>query len=346
MRRYLRGLDRELRLRQGLLARPLRTIYVGGGSPTFLDEDLLARLLEMLAPLSAQVREYTVETNPADLDRAKARRLAEAGVNRLSVGAQSFRGRDLAWLGRRHRAGQVERTMETAREAGITNLGLDLIYALGGQSMADWSATLDAAVRLAPKHISCYCLSVDPGTLLERQVEQGQVELPEESLQEEMYFRGRKLLLQAGYDQYELSNFCREGFESRHNLTYWANASYLGLGPAAASYTDGVRRSTCADLESYCLALKARREPACSCESLAGRAHLAETVMLQLRRTAGIDREAFAVRFGVDVVKAFEGVVCKHVKLGTIEVDSQRLRLSPGSYFVADAVMADFLADL
>jgi oxygen-independent coproporphyrinogen-3 oxidase len=332
-------------LRGGVLRRPAQTLYVGGGSPTCLESPWLARLLALLAEVGLEVREYTFETNPADLDERRAAMLAEAGVNRLSVGAQSFVDTELAWLGRRHRGRQIGASLARARRAGIGNLSLDLIYGFPGQGLDSWQVSLAEAVALEPEHISCYCLSLDETARLSQEVRLGQVQLPADTLQEEMYFLAVEALGQAGYEAYELSNFARDGHRSEHNQVYWRNEGYVGLGPSAASYIFGRRSTTCADVGVYVESLLGGSEAPAEAEMLVGRAHMAETVMLLLRMREGIDRRAFAERFGVDVAEAFASTVRRHQELGTIELREDRLRLVRGAWFVADAVLADFLAE-
>ncbi len=342
---YLQALEAEMSLRGGVLSRPAGTLYVGGGSPTCLEAEHLGRLLALLAGPGREVREYTFETNPADLDDLRAQMLAEAGVNRLSVGAQSFVDTELAWLGRRHCGRQIGESLARARHWGIGNLSLDLIYGFPGQGLDSWRVSLGEAIALEPAHISCYCLSLDESARLSEQVRLGQVELPADTLQEEMYFLAVEVLSDAGYDPYELSNFARGGARSEHNQVYWRNEGYVGLGPWAASYVFGRRSTTCADLEVYIESLLGGTEPPSRSEELVGRAHMAETVMLLLRMRDGIDRRAFADRFGVDVAEAFGETVGRHKSLGTIELTEDGLRIARSAWFVADSVMADFLAE-
>ncbi len=335
----------ELRQRRDQLALPVETIYVGGGTPTALPEELLGRLLEALAACLDPGGEFSVEANPATVDAALARRLVDAGVNRVSLGAQSFRDDELAWLGRIHRAGRTARAVEALVSAGLTNVGLDLIYALPGQTVEQFQGSLVAATELAVTHVSCYALSYDAPSVLWADLQAGRVEPLADEIQEGMYHRAREILVRAGLGQYELSNFARPGLASRHNQVYWRNEAYVGLGPGAASFLAGLRSTNTTDLQTYCDRIGRSRPATEESERLTGRAAMAEALMLQLRLCEGVDRAGFARRWGPDPVAAFARSVDKHVRGGALRLDPRSLRLCPEAYFTADTVLADILAE-
>jgi oxygen-independent coproporphyrinogen-3 oxidase len=201
-------------------------------------------------------------------------------------------------------------------------------------------------VDLDVSHVSCYALSYDDGTPLQRDVQAGREQPMPDEMQEALYDMAVEVLSQAGFEHYELSNFARASRASRHNQVYWRNEACLGVGPAAASYVNGVRSVTCEDLGVYVDCLWSGRLAPAASERLTGRAHMGETVMLALRLIEGIDREAFARRFGLDVVEAFPASVGRHLGWGSIELTERRLRLARSAFFVADAVLADFLSEV
>ena len=235
---YLAALACELR--QAATPAEPETVYLGGGTPSLLGGDGLERLAALLG-LGRRPVEFTLEANPDDVTSANARAWVRAGVNRLSLGAQSFDDRVLAWMHRTHRAARIGEAVRTARDAGIGNLSLDLIFALPASHGRDWLADLDAAVALAPDHISLYGLTVEPGTPLFRQVDRGEAAVADEQRYADEYLQAHGRLAEAGFRFYEVSNAARPGREAVHNRAYWTLAPYLGLGPSAHSF-DGVTR--------------------------------------------------------------------------------------------------------
>jgi len=213
------------------------TAYVGGGSPTALPAGQLIGLVRRIAEWFPQVEEFTVECNPGQVDAELLAGLRRAGVNRLSFGAQSFRAAELELLGRGHTVAEIGRAVELARQAGFGNVGLDLIFALPGSTLADWRYSVDAALGLGVQHISAYSLSFEPGTVFDAWRRSGRLAPVDEELDRAMYEWAIERLGQAGLEQYEISNFARPGFECRHNLGCWANRPYVGIGPGAASST-------------------------------------------------------------------------------------------------------------
>ena len=231
----------------------IATIFFGGGTPSLLPTEAMERLLKELLD-SGRVRadaEITMEANPGTVSPDKLRRLRRAGVNRLSLGAQSFSDVLLRSLGRIHRALDIAGAVSMARDAGFDNLNLDLMYALPGQSMAQWSETLARAVSLPIRHISAYSLIVEPGTEMERRVECGEAHIPDDDLVNGMQRMAVQRLAEHGLARYEISNFAVPGYESRHNLTYWQDGDYLGLGSAAHSLVENERFSNPPELARY-----------------------------------------------------------------------------------------------
>src|SRR3989475_145296 len=236
-----------------LRGRTVETIYFGGGTPTTLSSGQLLSILEACRRTFVvdTAAEVSIEANPASVEEPFLRALRKGGCNRLSLGAQSFDDAELKAANTPHTAEQIERAVRAARRAGCANLNLDLIYGLPGQSLTRWRANLDAAIALAPEHLAFYGLTIEEGTQFHRQGGGGHLDLPDEDAVAGKYQEGRNRLRAAGYLQYEVSNFARQGHACRHNLGYWTDREWLGFGPSAHSYLDGARFSAVASLEEY-----------------------------------------------------------------------------------------------
>lgn len=334
---YVDGLARELAIRPvgGGAAWELDTLYFGGGTPSRLGA---AGIPAAIAAVRAHAQlagdaEVTIEANPEDVTPEAAAAWAAAGVNRLSLGSQSFDDGVLAWMHRTHDAGQIARAVAAAREAGIGNLSLDLIFALPEKLGRDWARDLDAALALAPDHVSLYGLTVEPHTPLARWRERGQVhDAPEERYEAE-FLLAHERMTAAGFEHYEVSNFGRPGRHSRHNASYWSGVSYAGLGPAAHAFDGRARRWNQAAYASWLAAVRAGRDPMEAQEVLSEANRVAETVYLGLRTTAGLA-----------LAPAEQAIVAPWVAAGWGEVARSRLRLTPMGWLRLDALAASLTA--
>jgi oxygen-independent coproporphyrinogen-3 oxidase len=291
----------------------------------------------------AKGAEWTVEANPGTVNREKLALLVNAGVNRLSLGVQSFDDDLLSFLGRIHTAREAEEAWDMARAAGFYNLNLDLIYAIPGQALSTWRRTLKRALSLRPEHLSAYSLTIEPGTEFGRRAQAGSLTPVAEELDLSMYRAAQELLGEAGLKQYEISNFARSGFECRHNLVYWCNEPYLGLGPAATSYLRGVRRTNRENVGEYVRALAEGEDPAAVREIATSSLAMAETVILGLRLISGITWERFANRFGCDLRDVFAERIRRLTGAGLLEADERGLRLTSRGLPVANRVFQEFL---
>ncbi len=346
-RRLVAALLTELDRWRPRLEGCIRTIFVGGGTPTTLPPELLEKLLRAVAALrdrSAEL-EFTVEANPATVDAATAGVLTEAGVTRVSIGAQSFDPAELRVLDRVHEPPQVAQTVAAVRAAGIGQVNLDLIFGIPGQRLERWLENLRRAIELEPEHLSCYCLTYEPGTPLHRRLAAGRVRPQDEDAEAKLFETTITTLASAGYRQYEISNYARPGCECRHNLTYWRNEPYVGLGPSAASYVDDVRCRNVPDARAYVEAIEAGRDPAVERELRSRDDQMRETMMLSLRLREGVDRARFRARFGADPCERFGSTIGGFVELGLVEVDAAAIRLTRRGLLLADSVIAGFLAD-
>jgi oxygen-independent coproporphyrinogen III oxidase len=342
--RYLSALEREMAMTLGSPV-VVDTIFVGGGTPTRLDPGQLERLMAMIShwfPLT-HGGEWTVEANPGTLDVAKAEVLAAAGVNRLSLGAQSFRPGLLAALERNHAPEQVECAVELVR-GRFSRWSLDLIFGIPGSNLADCEADLAAALALGPSHLSCYGLVYEKGTNLWKQLQAGQVVPVDEETERAMYETVIDRLTAKGLAMYEISNYARSGHESRHNLVYWANDAYFGVGLGAASYINGVRAVNTRDLGAYLRRVEAGEPATGPTERLDTEARARETAMLMLRRTVlGIDRDDFELRTGLSLDRLLGSELTRFVNQGLLEDDGRRLRFSREGTFLADLVLRELV---
>jgi len=327
----------------GKLTTPLDSVYVGGGTPTVLGAEVLGRLFRAVAPLTGRDTEFTVEANPDSVNRAVVEVMAASAVNRVSLGVQSFQDGELRLLGRAHTARQAGRAVEALNSAGITNVSLDLIYGIPGQGLTSWTNSLGRAVGLPIEHLSCYGLSFEPGTPLGRDLAAGRVIEPPEQLQRDCYYAAIEAAESAGLVHYEISNFARPASRCRHNLAYWHNRPYLGIGPAAASYLAGVRRKNLPDLQAYTTAALNGRAPPSTAERLTGKAAMAEALMLALRLTDGVDRRAFAARYGCDPLEAFADSLSRYQRIGAVVATPARLRIDRDALFVSDSILAEIV---
>ena len=325
---------------------PVETIFVGGGTPTTLSPAELERLLAACRAAADPhgPLEFTVEANPATVTPEKAAVLHAAGVTRVSLGAQSFDPRELTVLDRDHNPDDVPRTLAILRDAGLTNLSLDLIFAVPGQTLPAWQANLDRALALATRHLSCYGLTYEPATRLHARRAAGRVQPVDNAVEAAMFEHTIERLAAAGFAQYEISNFAPPGFECRHNLVYWRNESYLGIGPSAAGYIDNVRYRNVPHLHRYVAAINAGASAWIESETPDRRQQIADTLMMGLRLRAGIERSRFAARFEADVAALFPAVIARYVNEGLLELSPGHLRLTEGGLLLADTIIADFLA--
>jgi oxygen-independent coproporphyrinogen-3 oxidase len=339
---YLEALASEL----ATLACPqaVRTLFLGGGTPTYLSARQLERLLREVTrwlPL-ATGHEFSIEANPATLDPNKIAILADHGANRVSLGAQSFHPHLLQILERDHLPADVPRAVELIRRR-IPLLSLDLIFGVPGQTLAEWDADLRQALALEPDHLSTYGLTYEKGTRLWKQRQGGQLRSLDEETELVLYEHTGATLDAAGFEQYEISSFARPGKRCRHNQVYWANHAYFGFGMGAARYVEGRREVNTRDLRTYLRRALAGESAAFQSEKLPPEERARETIGLQLRRVEGINRLSFREQTGFDLDALVGPVVQRHVEMGFLQDDGANVRLTRRGRCVADALVLDLL---
>lgn len=338
--------------------RPVETIFIGGGTPTVLPAPALDTILTNIVSHAGPVGEFTVEANPSSTDELKLDLLRRRGVNRVSFGAQSFHPDELVILERIHDPSHIRESVRAARAAGFDNINLDLIYAIPGQTIERWRDNLRRAIDLNTEHLSCYSLMFEPGTALTRLHQQGRISPVDEELEADLFELTIDELIAAGFEHYEISNFARPGRRCQANIIYWENREYLGVGPSAVSFLDGLRTKNVADVRRYVdhfapsrpdaagavasLAL-APDGPVVESERLDPHAHAAETAVQWLRLTEGIDCVAFADRTGLDPRRHFAAAIDQCAPLGLLELTPNRIRLTRRGLLVANRVMSAFL---
>jgi oxygen-independent coproporphyrinogen-3 oxidase len=336
---YLAALRREMAVYKKW-TEPFDTIYVGGGTPSVLAPRQIANLAASARSafhFSEDV-EITIETNPADITVDLLQAISMTGVNRISIGVQSFSDDILTFLGRRDRADQARNAVKTVRKSGIENISIDLIYGIPGQQMKVWEETLYQAVALQPEHLSCYQLTVERGTPFAKSVSSGAISLPDEEKQAEFFFRTAAILEKHGYLQYEVSNFAIPGKESRHNQKYWDHTPYLGLGPSAHTFTGSGRRWNRADTSSYINDLTAGRLPVEEEETLDREKLRMETLFLGFRTRRGICLDEYRLHYGRDLLQEKRAEIDSLRTGGFVEVSDGFLKPTRQGMAVADSL--------
>jgi len=345
---YLEAIEKELAANLRT-PQPVDTLYFGGGTPTQLGAEGVVQLMELAKrwhPL-AEGYEWTVEANPADMNDEMASTLAAAGGNRLSLGGQSFRDAKLKLLERDHRGGDIERSVELAKQNSMA-VALDMIFATPGETLEQWQADLEQAIALAPEHLSVYGLTFEKGTTFWNRRERGELVEVDDELQRAMYVHAIDRLAQAGYEHYEVSNFARldrggSGHRSRHNETYWRGDEYFAAGPGAARYLAGVRETNHRSTTNYLKRVLAGESPVAESEQLSAEQRAHERLVFGLRRLEGIGREQFAAATGYAIDKLAGEVIARYVAGGFLADDGEQIRLTREGLLVSDAMWPELL---
>ncbi len=344
---YINAVLREAETRREELTEPVTTVYFGGGTPSQLSTPQLTRLITGLRERVnlSQVEEFTVEVNPDDITTEWVEAAVAAGVNRVSMGVQSFNDNELLFMRRRHNAAEAIAAVHTIQRAGVSNMSIDLIYSIPGQTIESWRETIATALMLNVQHISAYELSYERGTELSRQAMLGQFEPIEEDTTIQMYHTLARELAAAGFEHYEVSNFAKPGFRSRHNSAYWQRVPYLGLGAAAHSF-NGRRRSYNPDrFDAYITAIETlgkayKLEPQFTREE-----KYDEMIFLGLRTIDGLDLRSVSRRFGKPNAERIKRLIQPFIASGDAVLDSSFLRLTEKGLLLSDTIIRELMAD-
>ncbi len=340
---YLDALAAEMK---AALVTPQRieTLFIGGGTPTLLSPEQLQRLMALLRhwlPFEDD-HEFSIEANPSTITPDKVAVLADYGVNRISLGAQSFQPDRLRFLERDHSAEDVVTAVDCARPR-IRSISLDLIFGTPGQTVDDWLEDLKQALALKPDHLSTYGLTYEKGTPLWKQRRAGAFKALDEESERALYEESMNALEAAGFQHYEISNFARPGHCCRHNEVYWANWAHWGFGMGAAGYVNGRRHLNSRDLSTYVKRTLSGESPAFQVETLEARERARETMAIQLRRSEGIRRDEFFAQTGFGLDDLAGRAIERHVEMGFLADDGAGVRLTREGKFVADAVIEGLL---
>lgn len=335
--RYIDAVCLEMEMRQNVS--PISTIYLGGGTPSQLTFAQLEQLFIYINKVYGNhAEEVTIEVNPDDVSPEFAECLSQLPVNRVSMGAQTFSDSRLRFLHRRHMATQVPQAVQRLRDAGIRNISVDLMYGFPDETLDDWKADIDAALLLDVEHLSAYALQYEEGTPLYRMLERGDVSEADEELSRCMYYLLIDRLVEAGYEHYEISNFAKKGFRSRHNSSYWNQTPYIGLGVAAHSFDGKCRQWNVADIMQYMEGME-KGEPVVEREELTPDNHYNEIVMTALRTCEGVSLDMFDDDCRVYCLRQAE----PFIKGNLLVLDGKQLRLSREGLFVSDMVMTELM---
>lgn len=334
---YLNALFSEMEKYRG---EEVDTIFIGGGTPTSLVSEQLEQLFLNINKtfLLSEFCEITVEANPKTLDNEKLKVLKKYGVNRLSIGVQSFNDNELLALGRVHTGAEAEETILLAKKY-FDNISIDLMCAIPNQTKESFSENLKKAFSLNPQHISCYSLILEEGTPLFEEYEKGTLILPDEDTEREIYDFACAQLEKHGYGQYEISNFAKPGYRSRHNIKYWQCEEYIGIGLSAHSYLNGIRFSNTDDFSSYIKGEFLSGES----DALSKEDKMSEYMFMGLRMTEGVTKMSFRQRFNEDLEKVFGNPLLKFKNMGMIEEENDTIRLSKRAISVSNQILCEFI---
>lgn len=342
----VRAICLEIKVRSSYINEKINTIYFGGGTPSILEPGDLNQILDTIKTWGevSSSAEVTLEANPEDLDSQKLRGIMETGINRLSIGFQTSSNQQLKWMNRIHSSEEAVSAFEKAREIGFDNISVDLIYALPNHSMAAWLQDLHHVSNLNPEHVSIYGLTVEEKTVFGKQRRTGQlVEVPEETAADQ-YLKTIEQLQSKGYNQYEVSNFSKPGYESRHNSSYWAGVPYLGVGPGAHSYNGSSRQFNVRNNAKYLKAL-ASGEPHYESEELSQTQVVNERILTGLRTSKGINIEKFETDFNIKLLEQREMNIRQFEQQGFLVVNEKQLRLTATGFLVADEIALKLFFD-
>lgn len=326
--------------------RQFETLYLGGGTPSLLSPSNLEKII---ATVGSEYRisdtpEISIECNPDDLDTTRLRHFRKLGFNRISIGIQSFREKDLKLMRRSHNAAQAQRAVHAAHEAGFDNITIDLIYGIPGQDPEAWEDNIRRVLELPVNHISAYHLSFEPGTVFDHWKKKGKIAPLTEETSIQMYRRLREKLIRAGYEHYEISNFAKKGWRSRHNQLYWSGETYLGFGPSAHSFDGSKRYWNKASLKQYMHSLQEGKVPG-EMEDLTDRERYHDYLITSLRTIEGADPAVILDRFGQKVLDYFLKGASRFLKEGLMRELEGRLSIEPDSWLMADHIMRELFLD-
>ncbi|MCC5433063.1 radical SAM family heme chaperone HemW [Clostridium perfringens] len=343
---YIEALNKEIiSLREKHNNLEINTIFIGGGTPSVLESDELECLLKEVAKLNmAKDIEYSMECNPGNLTEEKLEVMKKYGVNRISMGLQAKQDNLLKGLGRIHNYKTFKENFLLAKKVGFNNINVDLMFGLPNQRLNEWEETLREIISLEPAHISAYSLIIEEGTAFYNLYENDKLKLPtEEEEERKMYHLAKKILEENGFNQYEISNYAKEGKECRHNLAYWNMDNWIGVGSASASYMDGKRIKNISSVEEYINSINEKGEAIEEIINNSKNDNMEEFMFMGLRKINGIDENEFKNRFSMNINNVYGEIINKYIDEGLLIRESGRIFLSEKGIEISNIIMADFL---
>ena len=342
---YIEALNKEIiSLREKHNNLEINTIFIGGGTPSVLESDELEYLLKEVAKLNiAKDIEYSMECNPGNLTEEKLEVMKKYGVNRISMGLQAKQDNLLKGLGRIHNYKTFKENFLLAKKVGFNNINVDLMFGLPNQRLNEWEETLREIISLEPAHISAYSLIIEEGTAFYNLYENDKLKLPTEEEERKMYHLAKKILEENGFNQYEISNYAKEGKECRHNLAYWNMDNWIGVGSAAASYINGKRIKNISSVEKYINSINEKREAVEEIINNSKNDNMEEFMFMGLRKINGIDENEFKNRFSMNINDVYGEILNKYIDEGLLIRESGRIFLSEKGIEISNIIMADFL---
>ncbi|ELC8449795.1 radical SAM family heme chaperone HemW [Clostridium perfringens] len=342
---YIEALNKEIiSLREKHNNLEINTIFIGGGTPSVLEADELECLLKEVAKLNmAKDIEYSMECNPGNLTEEKLEVMKKYGVNRISMGLQAKQDNLLKGLGRIHNYKTFKENFLLAKKVGFNNINIDLMFGLPNQRLNEWEETLREIISLEPAHISAYSLIIEEGTAFYNLYENDKLKLPTEEEERKMYHLAKKILEENGFNQYEISNYAKEGKECRHNLAYWNMDNWIGVGSAAASYINGKRIKNISSVEEYINSINEKGEAVEEIITNSKNDNMEEFMFMGLRKINGIDENEFKKRFSMNINDVYGEILNKYIDEGLLIRESGRIFLSEKGIEISNIIMADFL---
>lgn len=346
--KYIKYLNKEINLYSKILHNyKIETIFIGGGTPTYINEKYILGILNNINSKmdTSNVKEVTIEANPCTLNENKLNVYKEAGINRISLGAQSLNDSLLKKIGRTHTEEDVYRSCNLIRNIGFENINLDLIFGLPDQKLEDILTTLKKVIELNVEHISFYSLIIEKGTKYYNWFNQGKIKLPEELEERQMYHRGKELLINNGFNHYEISNFAKDGFKSKHNLLYWTVKPFVGIGLGSHSNINNKRYWNWKDFKTYFKYIDNNKLPIEEIDIISREMEIAEYSILGLRLTEGINREDFYNRFNIKIEEVYGEILEKHEKDNLLKINKDRIKLTNKGLNLANLVFVDLFPE-
>lgn len=341
MEDYIRAISLELENYKEYL---FNTVFIGGGTPTYLSLKGIMILKEAIAKLNIKYgAEFTIEANPKTVDIEKLLAFKEMGVNRISIGLQSIKDETLKKLNRPHNYKDFLKSYELIREVGFDNVNIDIMFSLPDEKIEDHINKLNEVVLLNPEHISCYSLIIEENTIFDKLNKENKLNIPDEEEYRQMYEKTIEILESKGYSQYEISNFSKEGYECKHNIVYWEMKDYVGIGLGAHSYIDGVRKGNTEDINAYIKEINQGRSPSISSYKNSIKDDMEEFIFLGLRKRKGISKIIFKEKFGLEFGDEFKNELKKWEEQGYIKEEGEFIYLTIEGIEISNYILSDFI---